>query len=121
MHELSLIEALIDELECQRESNEWGKILKVNLKVGAVRQVIPEVMIFAFQVATKGTFLDEATLELDVVPVKWKCRNCGYRWSEEKATTGFCEKCGSVEVDLLSGMELEIESLEVEDINGTEN
>jgi len=121
MHELSLIEALIEELDNQSKSNEWGKILKVNLKVGAMRQVIPEVMTFAFQVATEGTFLDGAKLELDVIPIRWKCRTCGKEWIEEKATTGLCEECGSADVELLNGMELEIESLEVEDINVTKD
>ncbi|HHI00042.1 hydrogenase maturation nickel metallochaperone HypA [Thermovirga sp.] len=122
MHELSLIEALIEELEKQNELNKWGKVLKVNLKVGAMRQVIPEVMTFAFEVSTEGTFLDGAKLELDIVPIKWRCKACGNEWDEERATNGgLCEKCGSIDVELLSGMELEIESLEVEDTDVTES
>ena len=47
-----------------------------------------------FDIATYGTFLQGAKLEVVIVPVKGKCQKCGVSllWS---APTGDCTECGS--------------------------
>jgi hydrogenase nickel incorporation protein HypA/HybF len=66
-----------------------------------------------FQRASKGTVSEDAELSIIELPVVLKCNACGERTAGESMVF-VCQNCGSTDVDLLSGMELTIESLEVE-------
>lgn len=121
MHELSMVESLVEELLKLQEENEWDRIDTVRLRVGAMRQVIPEIMNFAFDISIKDTPLEGARLFLEEVPLKKKCKTCGNVWTEGDEVLFLCEKCGSADVELIEGMELEIESLEVEETDAEEN
>lgn len=118
MHEFSLVNAIIETLEGEAEANGWGRICSVTLNVGAMRQVVPEIMRFAFKVASEGTSLDGADLEIVEIPIEVHCPACGKSWGEEHVGLK-CPFCGSEDADMLHGMELDIDSVEVED-DGTE-
>ncbi len=112
MHEVSLVESIVAALEKMMEEEKWRKIEEVRLRVGVLRQVNPEILSFAFETVTKGTPLEGARLIVTDVPLKYRCRKCGQMWGEEN---GLCTACGSADRETLAGMELEIESLEVEE------
>lgn len=117
MHEMSLVESIMDAILEMKEENNWERISKVVLRIGDMRQVIPEVMSFAFNTASQSTPLEGAELVIREVKLHFQCQKCGKEWGEENMAF-LCPFCGSMEVDLLHGMELEIESLEVEDKDG---
>ena len=114
MHELSMVESLIEELLKLQKEYGWERICAIRLRIGAMRQVIPEIMHFAFDITVQGTALEGAKLVLETVPLKKKCRTCKNMWTDGDEALFLCEKCGSSDVELVEGMELEIESLEVE-------
>jgi hydrogenase nickel incorporation protein HypA/HybF len=78
-----------------------------------MRQIDSELLAFAFSVAGKGTISEDAELSIIELPVVFKCNACGERTAGESMVF-VCLNCGSTDVDLLSGMELTIESIEVE-------
>lgn len=114
MHEFSLVNAIIDTLETAASENGWEKICSVTLRVGAMRQVVPEIMKFAFEVAREGTVLKDATLELVDVPIIIHCPSCGKTWGEEHVGLR-CPFCGGDGATMVHGMELDIDSVEVDD------
>jgi hydrogenase nickel incorporation protein HypA/HybF len=86
----------------------------VTVSVGHLRQVVPASLEFAFALITQGTALDGAELILEEVPAAGVCRRCG----RESRLDGFplnCRSCGSADVDVVSGEELQVESLDVEE------
>ncbi|HOK20531.1 MAG TPA: hydrogenase maturation nickel metallochaperone HypA, partial [Thermosynergistes sp.] len=91
---------------------------RVTLKVGKLRQVVPEVMVFCFEAASKGTPVEGASLEIEEVPLASRCTRCGREWSDSESL-GLCPFCGSADVDVVQGMELLLESVEVE-LDGAE-
>ena len=98
MHELSLISSVIDSLENLSRQERWGPLERVTLRVGAMRQVVPQIMEFAFKTASKGTLLEGAALRIETVPIVIRCRRCGRRWGEERM--GFiCPACGAAQTD----------------------
>ncbi|MFP4483082.1 MAG: hydrogenase maturation nickel metallochaperone HypA, partial [Thermovirgaceae bacterium] len=121
MHELSMVESLIEELLKLQEQHGWCRINAVYLRVGEMRQVIPEIMHFAFDITIRETALEGSQLFLEEVPLKKKCKACGHVWTEGDEALFLCENCGSADVELLEGMELEIESLEVEETDAEED
>ena len=103
------------------------RIEAINLRIGKLAAVVPESLEFCFEIATKETPLEGARLLIEQVPVTARCNDCGAVWTAEQANF-LCGKCGSGAVDLLSGRELDIVSIEVEeqeedepDENGKEN
>ena len=112
MHEMSLVEALLESLLPICEENRWKKVERVFLRIGTLRQVIPEALVFCFETAAVGTPFAGAKLEIQDVPIRQKCGRCGVEWGGE-IPLGRCGACGSIEVETISGVELEIESLEV--------
>jgi len=118
MHEMSLVEALLDSLLPLCTENKWEKVARIHLKIGSLRQVIPEALVFCFQTASAGTPLAEAAVEITEIGIRQKCGSCGLEWGGE-IPLGRCPGCGSIEVETISGFELEIDSLEVFE-NGNE-
>ena len=109
MHELSIADSIVRIAERHAEGR---RVRAVTVRAGALRQVVPSALEFAFELVAQGTPVEGATLELDEVPAVVACRACG----AESEADGFplrCAGCGSVDVDVRSGEELLVESLEV--------
>ena len=113
MHELSLTQSINNEIQdlCLRSG--WTRVRRLVLKVGGLRQVDPELMSFAFDVVSRGTVTEGAVFSVLELPVVFRCRTCG-KDSVSESTVFACPSCQSSDVELLSGLELSIESMEVE-------
>ena len=113
MHELSLAENINNTIKNLCERSEWTRVRRIVLKVGHMRQVDPELLSFAFDVVAKGTVSEGAEVSVMELPVVFMCHSCGKETGGE-GTVFMCSICGGTNVELRSGMELTIESMEVE-------
>ena len=124
MHELSIAEAVLDITLRHAERPSAGpmtpfhgrsrRVVRVELKVGHLRQVVPGALTFAFELIAAGTVAEGAELVIEEVPAAGRCRDCG----EEEPLPGFplaCPACGSWDVEVLRGEELLVDALEVEE------
>lgn len=112
MHEVSLAESIRTSLLQMQEEQRWKSVVEVRLRIGVLRQVFPDILSFAFDTVTRGTALEGARLVVEDVPLSFRCRDCGTSWKDESA---LCPSCGSIHRETVAGMELEIESVEVEE------
>ena len=112
MHEVSLAESIVTALLQMQEEQRWKSVVEVRLRIGVLRQVFPDILSFAFNTVTRGTALEGARLVVEDVPLSFRCRDCGNEWQEENA---LCPACGSIHRETIAGMELDIESVEVEE------
>ena len=88
------------------------KIERVNLKIGKLAAVVPESLRFCFDVAVKDTPLEGAGLSIVEMPVVARCKDCDKQWTIDGPAFS-CENCRSGNLDIISGRELDIESIEV--------
>ena len=88
------------------------RVEKVHLKIGKLAAVVPESLRFCFDVAVKDTALDGARLVIEELPVVARCKDCGHRWTID-APVFKCENCDGGSLEILSGRELDIESIEI--------
>ena len=115
MHELSIAEAVV------RIANRHAagrRITRVELKVGHLRQVVPSALEFAFELVAKDTPAEGAELAIEELPAEGRCRACG----AETTMAGFplcCAACGGLDIELTSGEELLVDSLELEELEDT--
>lgn len=113
MHELSVCEALVDQLRDLAARESAQRITRVLLRIGPFSGVVPELLEHAFPVASAGTVAEGAAIRIEDAPVQVRCRSCG---AETAAQPGrlVCGECGDFRTDLLSGDEMLLVSVELE-------
>ena len=100
-------------LGANKEKAKAAKITSINLIVGELAGVVPECVQFYFDAISKNTMADGAKLNFEIKPTQIKCRKCqnvftptDYKWE--------CPKCHETSVEIASGRECYMESIEVE-------
>ncbi len=88
-----------------------GKVTRVVLEIGKLTAVLPDSIRFCFDLCTEGTLLEGAELQILELPGHARCRECGQDVVLERPLD-LC-RCGSGELDWLSGEELRIKEFEV--------
>lgn len=114
MHELSIALSLIDTVIEEARHRGVLRVTAVHVRVGPLSGVEPGPLASAFEIARTGTAIDGAELVIGAVPVVVRCPTC----LEEKDLIDpiplRCPDCGTPTPDVVSGRELELDSLEVE-------
>ena len=111
MHELSVATAVLNTAVKHAD----GRPVKVvNLRLGRMRQVVPDSLRFYFEIVARDTACEDAVLELVEIDTRLRCRTCRHRWSPEIPAFR-CPGCGSADVDIVAGEELEVDYIEVEE------
>ena len=91
-----------------------ARIERINLKVGKLAAVVADSLLFCFQVASKDTPAEGAELVIEEIPVQLRCRGCGRTWIAEEPVF-VCQECKSTDVEMISGRELDIDTIELVD------
>ncbi|MGI8904162.1 MAG: hydrogenase maturation nickel metallochaperone HypA [Solirubrobacteraceae bacterium] len=111
MHELSLSSAII----ATAVKHAAGRpVSLVSLRVGQLRQVVPDTLEFYFEFVARGTVCEGAALEQEMVPAKLRCNPCAKEWSIDIPAFR-CPTCGGSDVVVATGNEFEVQSIEVEE------
>ncbi len=111
MHELSLSSAILDTVLKHAEGR---RVKVVTLRIGHLRQVVPDSLAFYFDIVAKGTVCEGAALEPIEVPGRLRCSSCGVEWDLESPSFR-CIACGGADVAVVAGQEFEVESIDVEE------
>jgi hydrogenase nickel incorporation protein HypA/HybF len=111
VHELSIAEAVVAVADRHAAGR---RVEAVDVQVGALRQVVPSALEFAFEIVTQGTSLQGAELRIETVPAVGRCAACGAEGQLDWFPFA-CTACGSVDMELISGEELLVEAIEVDD------
>jgi hydrogenase nickel incorporation protein HypA/HybF len=113
MHELSIAQALVDQVTAVAKDAGSSRVSAVHVSVGALSGVDPEALRMAFPFAAEGTSVGGAALDITAVPAHLHCHACGI-----DATPDFpiyvCEACGSCDVRLTGGQDLLLTAVEVD-------
>ncbi len=114
MHELSVAGAVLD--TAIRHAG-GRRVTLVSLRVGRLRQVVPDSLTFYWEIVARDTPLEDARLELVEVEARLGCTDCDHEW--EMLEPAFrCPRCASADVRVLSGEELEVDYIEVQEREG---
>jgi hydrogenase nickel incorporation protein HypA/HybF len=113
MHELSVCQGMLQQLEDIAHEHQANAITLVRLQIGPLSGVEPQLLQQAFPIATAGTIAEGAELVTENLPVKVKCRECGAE-SDVTPNKLVCTACGGWHTQLLSGDELLLASVELE-------
>jgi hydrogenase nickel incorporation protein HypA/HybF len=112
MHELSICQSLIENIEDAGKQHAFSKVTRVTLEIGQFAGVELEALKFSFDVASRDTLAEGAALTILSLPGQGYCFDCesSVEMPERLAP---CPKCGSFRVQATGGDQLKIKDLEV--------
>lgn len=113
MHEYGVTKSLVDVCNQEAEKNNMKKIYKINLKIGKFTGFSPDSIKFYFDYLKADTKCADANILFEAVPIRIKCQDCKQE-SVIDEPIFLCLRCGKTNIEILSGREFYIESIEGE-------
>jgi hydrogenase nickel incorporation protein HypA/HybF len=111
MHELSIATAVVN----TAVKHAGGRpVSVVSMRVGRLRQVVPDSLQFYFEIVARDTVCQGSRLELIEIELQLRCSDCGREWSPEYPMFR-CPNCDSAAVSIDAGEQLEVDYIEVEE------
>jgi hydrogenase nickel incorporation protein HypA/HybF len=117
MHELSVAESILNIAVTEAQKHDAPAIERIKLRLGEFTGVVRDALEFAFEIARHGTLAESAVLEIEIVPLRTKCPNCGCLDRPEGDFCLLCDRCGQP-VDILTGREMEVEFVDLAEAPG---
>ena len=114
MHEIGIASSILETLDAEARKRPGEKIIAVGLRIGELSSIDRDALTFAFEALTRETSWDNLKVEIEWCPRRQRCLAC----SEEFAVAGYemaCPKCGKCRSTCISGTELDIAYLELEE------
>jgi hydrogenase nickel incorporation protein HypA/HybF len=112
VHELSVCEAIAGAVNRHAGGQPVTRVL---VRIGHLRQVVPDALTFSWQMLTTGSELEGSVLEIESVPATVACKACGAQTTLDMPIVA-CSECFSRDVELLTGEEFAVVSLELAEV-----
>jgi len=112
MHELSVCQALIGQVVNVAREHQATAVKTVNVRIGPLSGVEPDLLAQAFPLAAAGTVAEAAQLMIESLPIRVHCDKCGAE-TAAAANRLVCGACGDWHTRLVSGDEMLLASVEL--------
>ncbi len=107
MHELSLVEGILDMVRESAVQHKIKKINRINLVIGKFSMVMPDSLQFCFEALSRQEALFcGAILEIETREIVIYCRECQQEYNLDGETIFICPGCGKHDVEMISGREM---------------
>lgn len=111
MHELAITQSIVEAI-CEKIGS--ARATRVRIEVGQLSGVFPDSIRFCFDLCAKATVLEGALLEINEIAGCARCMECGGEFVLDTPVP-LCA-CGSANLEFISGHELRIKEVELEDV-----
>lgn len=112
MHELSVCQALIGQVESVARERGASVVKSVLVRLGPLSGVEAPLLEQAYPLASAGTVAESSKLLIEPAPIRVKCETCGAE-TEAAPNRLLCASCGDYHTRLLSGDEMMLMSVEL--------
>jgi hydrogenase nickel incorporation protein HypA/HybF len=114
MHELSIVEALIDQVAQELDrAGQQGRVLRLDVSIGRLSGVHPDSVRFAFELLRPGTILDKAEIVIQEPKPVCHCHACGARTEIDDLVVE-CPGCHADAITIEGGRDMILQSIEIE-------
>ncbi len=117
MHEMGIANSVLDAVRVEAARHPGYYPCRVGVRIGELAAVDPSALEFCFDALTRETDLESLQLVVEICPRRHRCQDCGAEFGV-KGYDFECPGCGGLRSECLSGDQLELAYLEVEE-NGT--
>jgi len=113
MHELSVCQSMLRQVQELAFENHARTITAINLQIGPLSGVEPQLMNQAFPIASRDSIAANATLVIETMPIRVHCDACN---TDSDATMNdlSCRACGNTLTQLIGGDEILLTDIELE-------
>ncbi|MGO8690436.1 MAG: hydrogenase maturation nickel metallochaperone HypA [Thermoguttaceae bacterium] len=116
MHELAIVEALIDQVRREvRRAGQTGRVTRLELAVGQLSGVHCDSLRFAFELLSPGTVVEGAKVAIQQPRAVCCCQDCGAREEIDELVVE-CPRCQSPRITIEEGRQLLLQSIELEEV-----
>ena len=120
MHELGIMTGVIDSVKTAALDVGATRLLKVTLSVGEMTEAVDTALQFAVEaLCDDDPFTKGAELEVNMIRPKSRCLECGAVYEHDRFSM-FCPECDGFVTELIAGREMQIDSIEVDLPDDTE-
>ena len=117
MHELSIVEALIDQVGRElKHADQRGAVLGLELSIGRLSGVNCESVRFAFGLLAPGTAVEKAEIVIYESKAVCHCHACDARVEIDDLVVQ-CPQCTGSDIAIEGGRDLMLQSIEVEELS----
>jgi len=113
MHEIRIAKDLSDIVLEVAGSEKLSVVTKISISFGEMIQIVPDIFDFAFREAVRDTIASSSEVDIEIIPVKLKCKDCNNEFSLKNSFFS-CNKCSSSDLDIITGKEMFVKSIEGE-------
>jgi hydrogenase nickel incorporation protein HypA/HybF len=114
MHELSVAQGILDLVRRHVPGDQAGAVRAVTVRLGRLSGVVADSLDFCFGAIVAGTPFGGASLSIEHVPTRARCLDCAGEF-EFEGLVFRCAACAGSHVRLVSGDELQVIAVELED------
>lgn len=115
MHELGIASSVLDAARAEAQLRPEMKLTKVVIRVGDLAGVDRDALSFCFEALVKETDWESVVLEIERRAQRHRCPRCSSEFEVVNYETA-CPFCGETATTFISGSELELAYLEMEDL-----
>lgn len=110
MHELSLCHSIYTIADRAREGQ---RVEVIHLRIGLLRQVVPETLLYCWGLLSESTDLAGSELDIERVAIELRCELCASRTVVSQNLVLTCAACDSGQVEVVMGEEFLITSMDL--------
>jgi len=110
MHEMSIAVPLVRQLELLAAEHDVERVESLTVTAGEMRQIVPEMLVSAFEIAAADSCAEGAELIVQIVSLKAKCRACNHEFTATIDDVA-CPSCNQADADLIEGNEIVLSSV----------
>jgi hydrogenase nickel incorporation protein HypA/HybF len=110
VHELSICGSIAD-IVTRRAAGRPVQV--INVRVGQLRQVVPDTLVYCWELVSAETPLAGSRISIEAVPARIRCRACDQVTDVGAIPVFACGGCGGFDAEVVSGEEFLITSLEL--------
>jgi len=113
MHEASMAQGLLEIAALNCKKSGYGRIDSIKVLIGSASGVEPQALLFAFECMKGGTPAENASLAIEIAPLRGTCDNCRREFEAEGNYVLSCPLCGSGAFKITRGHEMDIVEIDV--------
>jgi hydrogenase nickel incorporation protein HypA/HybF len=114
MHELGIASSVLEAVKTETDRHPGARPCRIGLRIGELAAIDQDSLRFCFEAITHETDLEGLQLEIEFCPRRHRCTRCSHEFNIEDYNFR-CPQCASLETECISGDELELAFLEVEE------
>ena len=116
MHELGIASSILEAVQAEAKKHPGAQFNVIGLRIGEVAGVDVDALTFGWEAITKDTKWELLKLQVEQLPLRNRCKLCGFEFPVKDYNIT-CPECGRMETENISGDELDIAYMEIEEAN----